>query len=169
MSDFVLLNGSVCSSKEISYQAFHRAIHYGDCLYESMRMINGSIPLLPRHIDRLSQGMAIMKMHSNRELVFSHLSETISALSQANKLTDARLRLTVIRKAGGHYAPVTSDVDVLVEMQPYPPEVALNEKGLEVGLFTDYPVMATPLSRFKSANAQAYVFAGMHCQENKCR
>jgi branched-chain amino acid aminotransferase len=86
-----------------------------------------------------------------------------------NKLFQAaRVRVSLIRKAGGLYIPTDNSCDILIEttyagLGPY----ELNCKGLTIGIYSDIPKPVTPLGTIKTNNALIYVLAGVYAQKNK--
>ena len=89
----VFLNDKLIDIDEASISVTDSGFLYGAGLFETMRSYNGTVFALKDHLDRL--------FFSSRALSISHtydrkyLTDAIYKVLRANKLTDARLRLTL--------------------------------------------------------------------------
>lgn len=113
--------------------------------------------------------MNVLKMEMNplfNEVFFEH---AILELAEKNNIvSDARVRLTVYRNAGGFYTPDNNQVSFLVEAYPMDETgYNLNSKGFTVDLFTEFKKAQNALSSIKSANSSIYVMAGIHKTQNQ--
>jgi len=95
---------------------------YGAGLFETMRSYNGVVFALKDHLDRLffsSRALSIKHTYDRK-----HLTDTIYKVLRANKLTDARLRLTLTN--GPMAEPEQQRKPTLLitatKLQPYPAE-----------------------------------------------
>jgi len=87
----------------------------------------------------------------------------IQHLLRVNKFfKSAIIRFSVFRNDGGKYFPETNTVSYLIESTSLDESnYILNDKGLSIGVFHDFPKVATPFSWFKSGNAQIYIAASL--------
>ena len=66
---------------------------YGAGLFETMRSHNGVVFALKDHLDRLFASADVLSINNSYDR--EYITEAIAELLHANKLTDARLRLTL--------------------------------------------------------------------------
>lgn len=105
---------------------------YGSGLFETMRCNNGVVFCLDYHLERLfssAEKLSITNIYERQNIV-----DAIYKVLQANKLTDARLRLTLT--SGPMSAPENKGKSTLLitatDLQPYPAE--FYQKGVLVVL-----------------------------------
>jgi branched-chain amino acid aminotransferase len=162
-------NGSFVLADAPVVTANNRSFRYGDALFETIRLANYNPQFLKEHLQRLFNGMAVLKMEMNPLFNAVFLEHAILELAQKNNVTaDGRVRLTVYRNDGGFYAPDNNQTSFLLEV--YPIDVKgyeLNQKGFTVDLFTEFKKAQNSLSSIKSANSAIYVMAGIHKTEQK--
>ena len=122
MNEKIFLNDKLIDIDMACISATDSGFLYGAGLFETMRSYNGVVFALADHLDRLffSANALSIDIHYDRE----YITDSINKVLQANKLSDARLRLTI---TGGPMS--TSDEDrkptlliTAAKLQPYPPE-----------------------------------------------
>ncbi len=90
-----------------------RGLSYGDGLFETLAVVNRKIPLLDRHISRLEQGLAVLKLPADVELIKKHLGMILN-LALPNF---AVAKLIVTRgESGRGYLPVQSTPNILLQV-----------------------------------------------------
>lgn len=92
MEAMIYLNGSLVPRSQARISVFDHGFLYGYGLFETVRVYNGKIFLLERHVQRLLRGAEAIGLEG---LDGIGLAEACRDTLKANKLTDARLRLTV--------------------------------------------------------------------------
>jgi branched-chain amino acid aminotransferase len=122
----VFLNDKLVDADKAGISATDSGFLYGAGLFETMRSYNGIVFSLKDHLDRLvfSAGALSINNTYNRK----YITDAIYKVLKANKLTDARLRLTL---TGG---PMSEPEEkrrstlliVATKLQPYPPEYYKN-------------------------------------------
>ena len=156
MDDIIYLNGQLKPRFEAKLPLFDHGFLYGYGLFETMRAYNGHIFRLDSHVTRLrcsaeSIGLAhsILTTEQGKQSLKAACVETL----EANKLKDARLRLTV--SAGeGDMTPdpsTCSSPTILIiarNLTPLPPEKY--ETGFKAVLSSLRRNSQSPLSRLKS-------------------
>jgi branched-chain amino acid aminotransferase len=132
MDEKVFLNNEIIDIDKAGISATDSGFLYGAGLFETMRSYNGVVFALDDHLDRLFFSAKILSIEINHDRKF--ITDAIYQVIEANKLTDARLRLTL---TGG---PMSLSGDkkkstlliTATKIQPYPKEYY--EKGVLVVL-----------------------------------
>jgi branched-chain amino acid aminotransferase len=164
---YILHNDKLIIKTEI-LSVNNRAFRYGDGLFESMRLFQGSVPLLDFHLQRLKRGMKILGYKSNDLLKKQNLSALIDRLCAENNIGDsARIRLSVFRSDGGLYAPETDDCDFIMECASMSGNsFELNSKGLLIGIAKSVEREQNVLTQIKTTNSLINVLAAREAKEN---
>lgn len=164
MQQYINHNGNILPSDQPWVSHTNRAFRYGDALFETIRIVGGKPVFLQEHINRLVDGLRVMKMQEPSNLNTDIMKRLIADLSQKNGIgSDGRVRFTVYRNNGGFYTPTDNQVSFLLEV--YPIEEAgyhLNQKGLLIDLFVDFKKTPNAMASIKSANSAVYVMAGVY-------
>lgn len=160
-------NGNFILADAPVVTANNRSFRYGDALFESIRIANYNPQFLKEHLQRLFNGMNVLKMEMNPLFNEVFLEHAILELAQKNNVTsDGRVRMTVYRNDGGFYTPDNNKVSYILEVYPVETQgYVLNQKGLTVDLYTEFKKTQNALSSIKSANSAIYVMAGIHKTE----
>jgi len=95
---FVHLNGRLVPEEEARVSVFDRGFLYGDGIFESMRALGGVVFRRERHLDRLLRSADAIGL--DLKGARAGLSAAADEVLEANRLADARLRITVTRGAG---------------------------------------------------------------------
>ncbi|MBK9459632.1 MAG: aminotransferase class IV family protein [Sphingobacteriales bacterium] len=160
-------NNTFIAPEQLHLSPGNRSFRYGDGLFESMVMFNNRVPLLPQHYSRLCSGMKQLKMSFPAEWSVNYLYEICAKLAYIKQFTNARIRLQITRIDGGLYAPISNEVNILLEMQPIAyNHFELNPNGLHIGVYSDARKTQHFLSALKTANALPYVMAAIYAKEN---
>jgi branched-chain amino acid aminotransferase len=157
------LNGNFVED-HLKVSVNNRAFKYGDGLFETMKILNGKVVFVEDHYFRLMASMRMLRMHISMGLTLEFFENEILKTVTANKLTDARVRLSVFRKDGGLYLPKSNTVGFLIEAHQL--EVTI-KKNYEVDLFKDYYVNSGLLSTLKTNNRILNVVASIYADENE--
>ncbi len=121
MSEKVFLNDKLVDVNKASISVTDGGFLYGAGLFETMRASNGVVFSLKDHLDRLffSANSLSIKTCDRK-----YITDAIYKVLKANKLTDARLRLTIT--SGPMSQPDEQRKPTLLiaatQLQPYPPE-----------------------------------------------
>ena len=165
MAEIIYLNGHFIPRSEAKLSPFDHGFLYGYGLFETMRAYNGHIFRLDRHLTRLRRSAQSLGLAE--KLAASDLETACLETLIANKLKDARLRLTV--SAGeGDMTPdpgTCSELTVLVtatELTPLPPQKY--EQGFKAVLSPLRRDSQSPLSRLKSTCYLNNVLARMEAR-----
>ncbi len=157
-------NGKIISSSTPVFYSTNRAFKYGDGLFETIKIQNLKVNFLEDHYFRLMASMRMLRMDIPMSFTMDFFENELIKTVQHNNLVDARLRITVYRKDGGLYTPVTNEIDFIIEAS------LLNEiikKKYVVDLFKDYFIYSGFLSTIKSTNKSINVLASIYTSENE--
>ncbi len=133
-----------------------RGLYYGDSLFETIRVFEGRIPLMPMHGARLFRGLQVMGYHIPADWSAGFFESEILRIAPEN----ARIRLTIWRSPGGWYAPENDVPHFLLSAEE------LNtggyewfSEGIQLGLCESVRLPVDAFSGLKTLNAPRYVAA----------
>ncbi|MEK7799353.1 MAG: aminotransferase class IV, partial [Acidobacteriota bacterium] len=95
---WIHLNGRLVAEGEARVSVFDRGFLYGDGVFESLRAVDGGVFRRDRHLERLRRSAAGIGL--DLPLPLPGFAAAIGDLLAANRLGDARIRVTVTRGAG---------------------------------------------------------------------
>jgi len=107
MSGRVLVNGAVSSTVSV----FDRGLSYGDGLFETIRFVRGTAPLWKRHMARLFEGCARLRLPApDGEVLLREAAQV------ADGIDHAVVRITITRGIGerGYAPPVAPQMSRIV-------------------------------------------------------
>ena len=173
MAEIIYLNGQLVPHSKAKLSPFDHGFLYGYGLFETMRAYNGHIFRLDRHLARLRRSAQSLGLAHN--VIASEAKQSLETACmetlEANKLKDARLRLTI--SAGeGDMTPdpgTCSSPTVLVTAQnlvPLPREKY--ESGFKAALSSLRRNSQSPLSRVKSTCYMENILARMEARAAGC-
>lgn len=168
MQQFINHNGTYLQADQPLFAVNNRAFCYGDALFETIRIANFNPQFLKEHLQRLFNGMSVLKMETNSLFSETFFENAILELAKKNGVTsDGRVRLTIYRNTGGLYAPEDNSVSYLIEVSAMETKgYMLNSKGYTVDLYTELKKSQSALSSIKSSNSAIYVMAGIYKKMN---
>ena len=174
MAEIIYLNGRLIPRSKAKLSPFDHGFLYGYGLFETMRAYQGHIFRLDHHLTRLRRSAQSLGLtHSILNVVEGKqsLEAACTKTLEANKLKDARLRLTV--SAGeGDMTPdpnTCSSPTVLVtarNLVPLPP--GKYESGFKAALSPLRRNSQSPLSRLKSTCYMENILARMQAKAMGC-
>jgi branched-chain amino acid aminotransferase len=94
---YVFLDGSMVPEPEARVSVYDHGLLYGDGIYETMRAYKGAVFMVDRHIERLRRSAALIKLGLPEDV---YIKNAISLALEANRLSDAYVRITVSRGKG---------------------------------------------------------------------
>ncbi|MCT4623544.1 MAG: aminotransferase class IV [Schleiferiaceae bacterium] len=166
----VSFNGEIFDDIELEMHTDNRAFKYGDGVFETMKFANGKINFWEDHYFRLMSAMRIVRMEIPMEFSPEFLEDKIQELISAKhqEKQSCTIRLSIIRKDGGKYTPVTNEIDWLLETHVVESSTfEWVETGLKMDVFKDHYKPQGLLSNIKSINCLIYTVAGIYAKENE--
>jgi branched-chain amino acid aminotransferase len=130
MPEKVFLNDKLIDTDKARISATDSGFLYGAGLFETMRSYDGVVFALKDHLDRLFASAGALFI--NNPFDEEYLTDAIYKVLKANKLTDARLRLTLSNgpMAGAEEQLKPTLLITATKLQPYPGEYY--QKGVMV-------------------------------------
>lgn len=164
-------NGKIVSEETFKLTSENRGYKYGDALFETIKVVNGSIFFWEDHYFRLMASMRILRMDIPMDFTMEFLEVEILKTIEANTFEKApvRIRLNVDRGDGGKYLPkqegkVSFNISVEKHDRPF---YSLKESSTYiVDLYKDYFVSPGLLSGLKSNNKAINVLGSIYAKEN---
>lgn len=158
-------NGQLVASEAICLSHRNRAFKFGDALFETLKVSNGVIHFWEDHYFRLMASMRMLRMEIPLVFTLEYLeNEILKTCTDQSMHTNYRVRITVYRKDGGMYNPITNEVDFLIESSESNYET---KEKYEVDLFKDFHQFSGGLSTVKTSNKILNTLASIHANENK--
>jgi branched-chain amino acid aminotransferase len=151
MSEIVYLNGALLPLDRAKVSVLDYGFLYGYGLFETMRAYGGEVFCLDKHLERLDSSMEMLGIKAEGLALKDAVMDTI----RANRLADARVRITVSIGEGGMVPDPAScgEPTVLItaaSYKPYPEQVYQN--GFKAVVSSIRRNSQSPLSMLKSAN-----------------
>jgi branched-chain amino acid aminotransferase len=151
MEGLIYINGTLVPWGEARISPFDRGYLYGYGLFETMRSYGGHVFSLDRHLARLMHSAGRIGIDAGLDRVT--LRQAIHSTLEANKLADARIRLTVTAAEGerGLVPPTSGNLTIMVvaEELVLPPPRAYGE-GIRAAVVGTSRNSQSPLSSIKS-------------------
>jgi len=169
VTEIIYFNGHLVPRVEAKLSPFDHGFLYGYGLFETMRAYEGHIFRLDRHLTRLRCSAESLGLRSMLD-AFDLENACVETL-QANKLKDARLRLTITAGEGDMTPDLNtcSNLTVLVAAKhfvPLPPE--RYEQGFKAALSFLRRDSQSPLSRLKCTCYVSNILARMEAKAAGC-
>ena len=164
MTEKVFLNDKLVDMDKAGVSVTDSGFLYGAGLFETMLSRNGVVFSLKDHLDRLFFSAAALSIQTYER---KHITEAIYKILRSNKLTDARLRLTLTN--GPMSAPEEQRKPTLLitatKLQPYPKEYY--EKGALVILSPFRQNTAEPTYGHKTTSYFPRMIALAHAHQKR--
>ncbi|MFN3876314.1 MAG: aminotransferase class IV [Flavobacteriales bacterium] len=166
MSQWVDHDGDLRPADEPALRLENRAFHFGDGLFESIRVVGGKARFLDAHWARLLTGAELLRIGLPRGMDRPRFEEAIHAVVARSAVQSARVRFTLYRGGGGYYRPERDQGAYAIEVVPLEaPTYALNAQGLHVDIWPEMRKPVNALSRHKTLNCLHYIMASIWSRE----
>jgi branched-chain amino acid aminotransferase len=162
---YLNFNGKILPAETAGWP-LNRALHYGDGLFETMRLHNGELLFFDDHLDRLFRGMQALKLEvpENFSPFFIH-KHLVDLLGRNSAAANARVKIGVFRTSGGFYQPGSNSAEYFIEVQSLPTGYQWSEAPFGIGVYPDIRKNFSSVSFFKSMSALPYVMASLHAKD----
>ena len=160
-------NGKIIEGTEPNL--LNRGFLYGDCVFETIKVIDNKIIFWEDHYLRLMSSLRIIRVEIpidyTPEFFESQIQNTFSKLSSN---FSGRIRLSVYRSGGGLYNPNSMLPNFLIHIKSDINNLfKISEANYKVDLFKDYYMNNDLLSNLKTNNKVINVLAGIFAKENE--
>lgn len=161
------LDGKFINAEKAVVGVNNRSFRYGDGFFETIKCVNGQLPLWNYHASRLFATLQTLSFEPPNYLTADYLKQRVLELAAKNQHTNpGRIRITIFRGDGGIYDPVNHRPLVLIQSWPLNPENnKMNENGLVTGDFTTGFKAADGFANLKSNNYLLYAMAALHAKK----
>lgn len=161
-------NGTLFDEKTPVLRADNRSFRYGDGLFETMKLVVGSIRLKELHFQRLFNGMEKLQIILPGFVSEDIFTEQITRTLRKNQISGpARVRLTVFRGDGGLYDFKNTSAGYIIQVWPLSSSsLSMNENGLKLGVYEGAKKSIDSLSNLKSNNFLVYAMGALHAKKN---
>ena len=168
MKSYYNHNGKLFEVSEGTISISNHSYRYGDGLFETMKLVNGNIPLTDYHFERLFEGMKLLGFKIPGLFTKEKLLAEIKELAEKNNCSNlARVRLSVSRGNGG-VNDCDDQLQYTIECTAADENInRLNESGFSIDVFPDAIKSCDKFSNLKSSNYLTYVMAAKFARENK--
>jgi branched-chain amino acid aminotransferase len=169
MNNWLFYNGEVIPVETPIISANNRGLRFGDGLFETIKVVKGEMPLFHLHIERLTKGLAVLKMQLPENYTTGYLIRAILELCNRNNINDfARVRLTVVRGNGTLFATDEPFASLIIQAEPLANDyLFFNETGLTIDICPDIQKSCDQLSNLKSNNYLPYVMAAQYARQHQ--
>lgn len=166
---YIYFNGQLVDDQEHLVTADNRGLRYGDGLFETLKVINGTISLADLHFERLFKGLSLLAFELPAFFTPAYLTEAILAVCQKNKVTKAaRVRLNIVRGNGGLYDPEDLSPNTIIQSWPLPEHtLQLNVNGLVIDVYPEARKSTDPFANIKSNNYLPYAMAALYAKQQR--
>ena len=163
---YIFLNKTIVPESDAVVSVYDRGFLYGDGIYETMRAYNGVVFMLEKHLERLGRSALLTRLDIPET---GFITDAVCRTMEANKLSDAYIRVTVSRGKG----PIGLDPDLCKEptfvviaepFREYPAHLYSNGVKLVIAK-TRRNLVSAINPRIKSLNFLNNIFAKMEAKE----
>lgn len=162
-------NGKMIAQEDASLSIDNRGYHYGDSLFETLRVVHGKLMFWEDHYFRLMASMRILRMEIPMSFSPEFLEEEILSCVKENGLEDqsVRVKINVHRLPGGLYLPKQREIGYMISTSLLDtPFYISDEAAYEVELYKDHYVASGLLSTLKTNNRIVNVLGSIYAEEN---
>jgi branched-chain amino acid aminotransferase len=162
-------NGKMYQEEAPAISVNNRGLRYGDGLFETMKLLNGRLVLADEHFARLWKGMQVLQFNLPKHFNPDLLQQEVLALAKKNAQgSNLRVRITVIRGAGGLYDAINHLPHYIIETMPLPQgNGEWNANGLVLGIYGEVQKSCDILSNLKHNNYLLYVMAALEAKKQQ--
>ncbi len=161
MGIFFNYNGSFFEEGHAIISAGNRSLNYGDGIFETMRVENGSIYLGDLHFERLFAGLSKLAFAIPPHFTPNFLENEVRALCDRNGANPARARLLVFPSGRGMYDDDRKPQFIIESAEAGRLHETMGA-GLLTGLYRGAVKAFDSFSGFKTNNFLPYSMAALH-------
>lgn len=134
----------------------NRATFFGDGIFETMVLVNGSIRFGNYHLERITNGLRVLQLQAKEQQLFASFEQTLRDTVGSDGIW--RVRWNLYREGLGKYTPDRSGTRESVYLQPFLPAPSVKRTAATSQSIRLYP---NPWANCKTLNTLPYVMANM--------
>lgn len=169
MIDMHIYN-AVLKQGKFAVDSSNRSFKYGDGLFETIKVAQGS-PLFYRgHYSRLVRGLSALNYDVPLHFTLKYVHDALLKLIGEAKVYNGVIRLQAYRDGGGTYTPESSHFSWIAEIKQSAdnqPFYRWRDAEYQLGVYDDFLIQKSPIGFFKSSNALPYVLAGQYAKRQE--
>ena len=176
MNNWLFYNEEIIPDSTPIFSACNRGLRFGDGLFETIKVVHasaasgrGEMPLFDLHMERMSQGLAVLNMKLQEHYTPDYISQMILDLCRQNNINGAaRVRITVVRGNGTLFATEDPYASIVIQAEPLAADyLTFNLTGLKIDICPGIQKSCDRLANIKSNNYLPYVMAAQYARENQ--
>ena len=164
------LNGHLLHPGAPEISLLNRSFLFGDGLYESIRIFDGTPLFFADHYRRLEKGMKLLGFTLNSDEFKEVLREELKKSLQANGIDQhGRVKIHIFRSGTGAYKPLDNQPYFLMEAYSLKDDYFdfRNPRTVRIMDYKEIPLAFGLLSGLRTASALPYVMAAQYAQAHQ--
>lgn len=147
----------------------NRGLRYGDGLFETIKVKNGTLMFEDDHFARLWKGLKVLQFEIPRHFTPENLKTEINSIIRKNEHDAmARVRINIVRGDGGLYDTKNHAPNYIIQTWPLDQgNEEWNSNGLVIGIYEAAKKSCDTLSNLKHNNYLPYLLAALHAKKEK--
>lgn len=149
--------------------ASSKALRYGELVFETIKYSHNKLFFVEHHYNRLIQAANLLQLNIPIHFTQKILEQNINNLLAKNKLSTARVRVTLHKGEGGLFENDEKATNLLIETYNLPtPNYEWNSNGLDICLYSAIKKTIDTYSNYKTGNYLVYNMAALYAKQQKC-
>jgi len=148
----MLYNGKLIDDNQRIASGNNPGLLYGDGLFETILVRNGSPVLFDEHLQRLKKGISQLHLQLPVENFDKTIAAQAASLIKINKICEGRLRLTVFRGDEPFSTNNNGNANMLIQVQELPGAPEYNKTGLTLVVYPNARKSIDAFSQIKHNN-----------------
>jgi branched-chain amino acid aminotransferase len=163
----ILLNGHFYHPDDPEVRLYNRSFKYGDGLFESIRVWEGTPLFWEAHLERLFEGMKALKYEFDKKEFTVKLAHAwAKLLAEKETIIHGKLRIHVFRSGDGTFLPLDRTPQFLVEASPMLKDYFESPRSISLTAFHEVELFYSAFSPFKTANSLPYILGAIFAKDN---
>ncbi|WP_207515509.1 aminotransferase class IV [Longitalea luteola] len=169
MNTWLFYNEAIIPADTPIITAGSRGLRFGDGLFETIKVVNGKMPLFDLHIERMNQGLNLLNITLPDHYTPDYLTQIILDLYNRNNIPGAaRVRITIFRGNGTLFATEEPHASIIIQAEPLASDyLAFNETGFTIDVCPVVQKSVDQLANLKSNNYLPYVIAAQYARQHQ--
>ena len=162
--EMINFNGNLISVDTLNLSIENRGFKYGDSIFETIKVLNRKIIFLEDHYFRLMASMRMLRMKIPMKFTLEFIEkEILKTIATKNEISNFRVRLTIFRKDGGFYLPISNEINFLIDIEE---NTYQTKEKYCIDVYKDFYNYSGLLSTIKTNNRMLNTLASIYANEN---